>query len=64
MSSMIGPDFLLPLWEAHREAIAAPVRTFAFPRFMGGVAAGEAMLRITALQLLNDGRLGLARRIF
>ena len=33
MSSMIGPDFLLPLWEAHREAIAAPVRSFAFPRF-------------------------------
>jgi len=33
MTSMISPDFLLPLWETHRDAIAAPIRSFAFPRF-------------------------------
>ncbi len=30
---MISPDFLLPLWQAHRDAIAAPIRRFSFPRF-------------------------------
>ncbi len=30
---MIDPDVLLPLWEAHRDALAHPVRTLEFPRF-------------------------------
>jgi len=30
---MITPDVLLPLWEAHREALEHPVRTFEFPSF-------------------------------
>lgn len=30
---MITPDYLLPLWEAHRAAIDHPVRTLEFPRF-------------------------------
>jgi dihydropteroate synthase len=30
---MIDPDVLLPLWEAHREALAHPVRTLEFPKF-------------------------------
>jgi dihydropteroate synthase len=29
---MTSPDDLLPLWEAHRDAIAHPVRTFDLPR--------------------------------
>ncbi len=33
MTSMISPDFLLPIWQAGQDAIAAPVRSFAFPRF-------------------------------
>lgn len=30
---MITPDGLLPLWEAHRNAISHPIRTLEFPRF-------------------------------
>lgn len=30
---MIDPDVLLPMWEAHRDALAHPIRTFDFPRF-------------------------------
>jgi dihydropteroate synthase len=30
---MLDPDVLLPLWEAHRDALAAPVRTLEFPRW-------------------------------
>lgn len=30
---MITPDVLLPLWEAHREALDHPIRSFEFPRF-------------------------------
>jgi dihydropteroate synthase len=30
---VITPDVLLPLWEAHREAIEHPVRSFEFARF-------------------------------
>lgn len=30
---MITPDRLLPLWTEHRDALAHPVRSFAFPRF-------------------------------
>lgn len=30
---MISPDFLLPLWRAHEAALAAPIRSFSFPRF-------------------------------
>ncbi|MGZ0186608.1 MAG: dihydropteroate synthase [Alphaproteobacteria bacterium] len=30
---MISPDFLLPLWEQHKDAIQAPIREFSFPRF-------------------------------
>ena len=31
--SLISPDFLLPIWEEHRDAITAPVRAFDFPAF-------------------------------
>ena len=30
---MLTPDVLLPLWEAHRDALAAPVRTLEFSRW-------------------------------
>jgi len=30
---MIDPDVLLPMWEAHREALAHPIRTLEFPQF-------------------------------
>ncbi|MFW2335446.1 dihydropteroate synthase [Ilumatobacter sp.] len=30
---MIDPHVLLPLWEAHRDALSHPVRTLEFPRF-------------------------------
>ena len=30
---MITPDALLPLWEAHRDALAHPVRTIEFPAY-------------------------------
>ena len=30
---MITPDFLLPLWSEHRDAIKHPIESFAFPKF-------------------------------
>lgn len=30
---MISPDYLLPLWLEHRDALTHPIRTFSFPRF-------------------------------
>ena len=38
--------------------------TFAFTRFIGRIAAREAVQRVATLQLLNDGRLGFTRRVF
>ena len=32
-TSLIGPDFLLPLWQRHAAALRAEVRSFALPRF-------------------------------
>lgn len=52
MTSMIGPDFLLPLWEAHREAIAAPVRTFQFPRF--GLTFADRAYQMGVINLSRD----------
>ncbi len=30
---MIDPDVLLPMWEAHRDALTHPIRTLEFPKF-------------------------------
>ena len=49
---MISPDFLLPLWEAHREAIAAPIRSFAFPRF--GISFEDRAYQMGVINLSRD----------
>lgn len=33
MTTLISPDFLLPLWQEHRDAITAPIKSFSFPKF-------------------------------
>lgn len=52
MTSMISPDFLLPIWEAHRSAITAPVRSFAFPRF--GQAFDDRAYQMGVINLSRD----------
>ena len=49
---MISPDFLLPIWEAHRDAISAPIRSFAFPRF--GLAFEDRAYQMGVINLSRD----------
>lgn len=49
---MISPDFLLPLWQAHKEAIAAPVRSFDFPRF--GLTFADRAYQMGVINLSRD----------
>lgn len=52
MTSMISPDFLLPIWEAHRSAIQAPVRRFEFPKF--GQAFDDRAYQMGVINLSRD----------
>lgn len=52
MTSMISPDFLLPIWEAHRSAIAAPVKGFDFPRF--GQSFDDRAYQMGVINLSRD----------
>lgn len=49
---MISPDFLLPIWEAHREAICAPIRSFDFPRF--GLRFDDRSYQMGVINLSRD----------
>lgn len=50
--SLIGPEFLLPLWKAHEEAITAPIRSFAFPRF--GLTFDDRAYQMGVINLSRD----------
>ena len=49
---MISPDFLLPVWEAHKEAITAPIRPLDFPKF--GRRFGDRAYQMGVINLSRD----------
>ncbi|MEM0908496.1 MAG: dihydropteroate synthase [Pseudomonadota bacterium] len=49
---IVSPDFLLPLWEAHRDAITAPVRTLSFERF--GLTFEDRAYQMGVINLSRD----------
>jgi len=52
MTMLISPDFLLPLWERHRDAIEAPVRSFSFPKF--GLTFDDRAYQMGVINLSKD----------
>lgn len=49
---MITPDYLLPLWEAHRPALAHPVRTIEFPDY--GLVFDDRPVQLGVINLSRD----------